>query len=104
MAGRVASTLPACPLKTAIGIPCLTCGSTRVGVALSRLDLLSAVSINPLAALAWITLVAGGLIAGLLALWDVPVREPDWRLSIPTRGLLVMVLLTNWVYLVGAGT
>lgn len=101
---RLASSLPACPIKAMIGLPCLTCGTTRVGLALSRLDLAGAFSVNPLAALAWLGLVGGGLLAGVLALLDVPVREPEWKLSLPMRCLLVMVFLTNWAYLVGAGT
>lgn len=101
---RLASSLPGCPVKALIGLPCLTCGTTRAGLALSRLDLVGAISINPLAALAWLVLVGGGLVAGLLALLDIPVREPEWRLSLPMRCLLVMVFLTNWAYLVGAGT
>jgi hypothetical protein len=101
---RLASSLPGCPIKALIGLPCLTCGTTRAGLALSRLDLVGAISINPLAALAWLILVGGGLVAGLLALLDIPVREPEWRLSLPMRCLLVMAFLTNWAYLVGAGT
>ena len=101
---RLASSLPGCPIKALIGLPCLTCGTTRAGLALSRLDLVGAISINPLAALAWLILVGGGLVAGLLALLDIPVREPEWRLSLPMRCLLVMMFLTNWAYLVGAGT
>jgi hypothetical protein len=68
------------------------------------MDLAGAFSINPLAAAAWLALVGGGMVVGLLTLLDIPVREPDWRLSLPMRCLLAMVLLTNWAYLVGAGT
>lgn len=73
-------------------------------MALSRLDLVAAFSISPLAALAWISLIGGGLVAGFLALWGRPIPEPDWRLSRPARWLLVVGFLANWVYLVGAGT
>lgn len=104
IAGRLASVLPTCPVKTLVGIPCLTCGSTRAGVALSRLDLVSALTLNPLAAVAWVLLVGGGLVAGVMAVWNAPLREPDWRLSLPMRWLLVVVFLTNWAYLVGVGT
>lgn len=104
MAERLASGLPTCPIKAMTGLPCLTCGTTRAGLALSRMDLAGAFSINPLAAVAWFALVGGGLVVGLLALLDIPVREPDWRLSLPIRCLLAMVFLTNWAYLVGAGS
>ena len=103
LANRFAFALPACPIKAVVGLPCLSCGTTRAGLALSRLDLVSAFSINPLAALTWVVLVGGGLTAGALALGGKSIKEPDWNLSLPRRWLLVAVLLTNWVYLVGAG-
>lgn len=104
IADRIAAALPACPFKILVGLPCLACGSTRAGVALSRFDLAGAVFVNPLAAAGWVVLVGGGLVAGALAFCGVPVREPQWRLALPMRWFLAMVLLTNWVYLVGAGT
>jgi len=104
MAEQLASSLPVCPIKAMIALPCLACGTTRAGLALFRLDVAGAFSINPLAALSWITLIGGGLVAGLLALLNVPLREPDLNLSLPVRCLLVMVCLANWVYLVGVGT
>jgi len=104
LAGRIAHALPTCPIKAIVGLPCLSCGTTRAGVALSRLDLVGAIFINPLAALAWIVLVAGGLVAGFLALWGVAIREPEWSLSVPARWLLAVMFLANWAYLVGAGT
>ena len=104
LAKQLASALPACPLKTILGLPCLSCGTTRAGVALSRLDLVGAFSINPLAALAWLVLIGGGVAVGTMAALGVSVREPEWNLSLPKRWLLVTALLTNWVYLVAAGT
>jgi hypothetical protein len=70
---------------------------------LSRFDLAGAVAANPLAALAWIFLIAGGVVAGLLALAGIPVREPSWRLSVRSRAVLVTILVANWLYLLGAG-
>jgi hypothetical protein len=81
----------------------LTCGSTRAALALGRLDLWTALTINPLAAAGWLTLVVGGLIAGALALIGIPLREPSWSLSAPLRIVLVLVLLANWAYLIQAG-
>lgn len=103
LAEGLASALPVCPVREALGLPCLTCGATRSALALANLDLLGAISINPLVSLAWIVLVPGGLIAGVLSLLGVAVKEPSWRFSLPTRWLLVSVLLANWIYLVGAG-
>jgi len=101
---RLASMLPACPIKAIVGLPCLSCGTTRAGLALSKLDLASAISINPVATLAWLVLIGGGLVVGFLSIWGAPLEEPNWDLPLSTRWLLVAVLLTNWMYLVGAGT
>lgn len=104
LAPRLAIAAPACPLRSLVGVPCLTCGSTRAALALSRLDLWAALTVNPLAAAGWLVLVAGGLMAGLLALRGIPLREPSWRLSLPLRLVIVLVLLANWVYVIQAGT
>lgn len=103
VAPQFVTTLPACPLRTLIALPCPTCGAMRAALALSRFDLWGAVMANPLAALAWILLEAGGVVAGILALADVPVREPNWQLSVRSRAVLVTILLANWLYLLGAG-
>lgn len=99
-----ATALPSCPIKTLSGLPCPTCGTTRAALALSHFDLTGSMAINPLAALVWLGLIVGGLIVGLRAVLNMPLREPKWVLSIPVRGLLVLVILANWLYLVGVGT
>ena len=103
-ASRFAAVLPACPFRSIVGLPCLSCGATRSAVALARLDIPGALAANPLAALAGMGLVGGGLVVGVLALLGTSVREPKWHLSVTTRWLLMAVLLINWVYLVGAGS
>ena len=100
---RLASALPACPVKAVFDLPCPSCGSTRAALALAELDLLAAIEISPLAAAAWMVVVAGGLVGGVMALLDRSPREPDWRLSLTARWLLGLVILANWVYLVGVG-
>jgi hypothetical protein len=72
-------------------------------LALSRLDLWTAFTVNPLATVGWLTLVVGGLIAGVLALIGTPLHEPSWRLSAPLRIVIVLVLVANWAYLIQAG-
>ena len=104
MAGRLPTSLPACPIKSVTHLPCPTCGTTRAAVALSRLDLAAALTINPLAAVSWVLLVGGGLVAGLWVLTGRPIREPDWRLSVRARWFLVLVVVANWIYLIEAGT
>ncbi|MGB6001159.1 MAG: DUF2752 domain-containing protein [Thermoanaerobaculia bacterium] len=103
LAPRLATALPACPLKSIVGVPCLTCGSTRAALALGRLDLWTALTINPLVAAGCVMLVVGGLIAGVLALGGKPLREPSWRLAAPVRVAIALVLLANWVYLIKVG-
>lgn len=103
VAPRLATALPACPFRAMSDLPCPSCGTTRAALALSRFDLLGSIAANPLAALAWISLMAGGLVAGMLALVGIPLREPDWRLSLRSRAALVAILLANWLYLLGAG-
>lgn len=95
-----APVLPACPLRTLTSIPCPTCGSTRAGLALLHADLLGALELNPLATLAGVGFVLGGVAAPL---WiqlggpipDLPARWPLWG----RLGVLGAILL-NWVWLV----
>lgn len=103
MAAHVAGSLPPCPVRALVDLPCPSCGATRAALALSQLDLAAAFSASPLAALGWIGLVGGGLVVGLLAILGRPVREPKWVQSNPIRWLLMAIVLANWVYLVGAG-
>lgn len=101
-AAPLAWTLPACPLKAASGIPCLTCGTTRSALALARFDPLAAVGFNPLAAAGWLALVVGGLWAGAVALRGGSIELPR---VLPLRGRIavVLALLANWLYLLRAG-
>ena len=106
----VAPALPGrltqCLLKAGTGVPCPTCGLTRVLEALARGDVAAALAINPLALLA----IGGGLlylgyawlvVAGVLR----PVRlgwlSPPMPLWL--RWGLPAALGVNWVYLILAG-
>lgn len=100
---RLATGLPACPIRVWLGIPCLTCGSTRAALALASLDPIASLGFNPLAALGWIGLIGGGLIAGGLAALGGPLPRMRFRPTLAHRLLAVAILLVNWVYLVRAG-
>jgi hypothetical protein len=103
-AAQLGEAAPACPIKSISGFPCPTCGTTRAAVALARLDVLAAVDLNPLVALAWMSLVAGGLVAlaGVLAGKRLPALPA--RLSLSQRTAVVAVVAVNWLYLIAAGT
>lgn len=100
---ELAARLPACPVKTVLGVPCLSCGAARAAVALARLDFAAALAVNPLAAAGWAALVGGGILAALLALGGRELPEPR-RLPRPLRLGAAAAILANWLYLFRAGT
>jgi hypothetical protein len=97
--------LPLCFFKEWTGLPCPTCGTTRIVEALLAGRLLEAASINPL--------VFAGM-AGL-ALWAVVSTTrwlfglPTWRVSLaPGESRLLLLLAgaavgAGWVYLIARG-
>ena len=95
---------PLCVFKATTGLPCFTCGGTRALVALAHLDLLGALAMNPLVALALIALVPWGIADAVLAL-----RGRALVLEVgPTLGRLLRItvaplLLANWAYLIAVG-
>jgi len=103
LAPEMATRLPACPIRTAVDLPCLSCGTTRAALALSRLDPLAALAANPLAALGWTVLIAGGFVAGVAALVGWPLPQPPARPGNGVRWAAAAGLLANWAYLVFAG-
>lgn len=106
LAPRLAAGLPACPLKTTTGWPCPGCGTTRAALALADFDLLSAFAVSPLAAAGWTLLVAGGLVAGALALAGIESPAPPaWtpRRLAAFRLAAAAAIAGNWIYLVVSG-
>jgi hypothetical protein len=93
-----------CFFKTATGIPCMTCGSTRALGRLAHLDVLGALRVNPLATIALSTVMVLGLVE--LVLWmqgrtlSISLSSRQIRWSWVLAGLLLVV---NWVYLIRAG-
>ncbi len=104
LAAGLAAGAPACPVRAWLDLPCLSCGTTRAAVALARLDPLAALAVNPLAAIGWLGLVGGGLIAGGVAVRGELAPLPDRRPTLTLRLAVAAALLVNWVYLVLAGT
>jgi hypothetical protein len=92
-----------CFFKLTTGLPCPTCGATRVFGRLAHLDVLGALAMNPLAALGALALLLWGL-ADLVLL---PARRAT-RLRLPgpwhnpVRVLVVALVVVNWAYLLVA--
>jgi hypothetical protein len=101
LASAFTQGMPACPFRELLGIPCLTCGSTRALVALARIDLGAAFGWNPLVAGAGILFIAGGVVALGAALLGGEVRAP--RPSPALRAALALAVAANWAFLVVAG-
>jgi hypothetical protein len=93
--------LPVCGLRILTGLPCPFCGTTRVLLELSHLDLVAAFHFNPLVFLACTALGAW------FALWIVDrLFQRAWQITLlrrinrlPLVRLLTLAGLVNWVYL-----
>lgn len=88
----------ACPVKTWLGVPCPTCGTTRSALALARFDVVEALVLYPLPTLGWIALIGGGLGAGVWALSGRPLPGLPRNLPLGLKILLPLAVLANWVY------
>lgn len=96
----VAAYLPPCAFRVATGIPCPTCGTTHAAVALLEGQPLDALAANPLAALAGVAFLAGGLAAPLwLSLHGVvpvvPTPLPRWL-----RAAAFLILGASWLWVI----
>ena len=93
-----------CALKFATGCPCPTCGTTRVLGRLFAGDVVGAMTMNPLAALAVFLVALWGLADLVLLPWgralSVSLSAGSARLA---RWCAVALVLSNWIYLIAAG-
>jgi hypothetical protein len=92
--------VPVCPFRAITGIPCPTCGTTHAALALLNGRFGDAFVANPLAALAGIVFVAGGLLAPVWATFNWSVPEIPTPLPRLARAATVAVLLAGWAYLI----
>jgi hypothetical protein len=106
LAPRLLGQATVCLFKVGTGVPCPTCGTTRVLEALAAGDLAVALMTNPLAVL---TLAGGAsflvyawlVMAGALQPW-----RPGWLtppMPVWLRFSLPLVVAVNWLYLITAG-
>ena len=93
-------TRVACPLLKHTGIACPTCGGTRAGLALGRLDPVTAFAENPLISLLLIMLGVWFVYAVLATL--LPRLRVTVRFSTGERHVLRMmalgIVMSSWVY------
>lgn len=99
----IAGRMMACPLKSLTGVPCPTCGTGRAALALAQFHFLEAFQAFPLATLAWVVLIGGGLLAGGLALLGYGLPALPRRIPLLWRLLFVAGVLVNWIYLIWTG-
>ena len=86
--------------------PCVTCGGTRAMMSLARMDVLEALLMNPLVALAGIAAAVYAVhAAGVWLLgwkrWRPTVTSGRARLAL--RAGVIAALLLNWAYLIAVG-
>jgi len=99
---RIPLTL--CVFKGLTGLPCPTCGSTRVLGRLFALDFAGALAMNPFTTLVTV-LVAAWAVADLALLPSRRALDLDVpkRLGFALRVGALVLFLANWVYLIAAG-
>lgn len=93
---------PLCPLREASGLPCPTCGATRMVDALLRGDAAAALALNPLLFLGIVGVAfwALGSILRRALRWPRPrlVLGPDEKLRL--RIAAIAVILGGWGYVI----
>ena len=97
----VQDILPSCSFRAVVGVPCPTCGTTRLMTTLAHGDLVGAIRFNPAVALAVVA-------ALILLVYDAALLFGSSRRTFtfsPQESRLlrlgaVLGLLANWVYLI----
>jgi len=99
---RLGMPRPRCFFRAFTGIPCPTCGSTRMFEELLSGNVVAALKLNPL-----MFVVGVGLVAWVtLSTLRLFLRVPSWRviLSARERGLVrilaVVALIVGWAYVI----
>jgi hypothetical protein len=96
----IGTLLPSCTFKSMTGVPCPTCGTTRLLTHLAQGDLSIAFCLNPAVAFILISAIvlflydAIVLFSGSRVAFSLSPRESQW-----IRSGAIVALLVNWVYL-----
>jgi hypothetical protein len=95
-----------CWFKTVTGVPCATCGATRMVLRFRRLDVVGALATNPFLAVA--TLLAGAFFVYAWIVLLFRTRRLRIRLTRRWERILIRVVIVaaffgNWAYLIWAG-
>jgi len=98
--------VPPCTLKELTGVPCPTCGATRMARSLLDMRPLQAFAWNPLLFLGVAAVLVSGLVSGARRLMGLPrlrmvVDGRGERAAIRTGAILA--ILAGWFYLVWRG-
>ncbi len=92
----------ACPLRRVAGLPCPTCGSTRLVESLLRGDIEAAFASNPLVFLTLGTVVLWAVASTLRRAFSWPGPQLVWtrRDGLWVRVAVVVVVLFGWAYVI----
>lgn len=95
---------PGCAFRALLGIPCMTCGSTRAAIAFAQGDFFVAWRFNPLAFAA----ICGLILFDIYAIAVLCARAPRLRMTLPNRttrrfslAMMIAFSAANWIYLLG---
>ena len=104
LVGSGALNLGTCGFKVIMGLPCLTCGSTRATMYLFQGNVLEALHHQPMMMLIYMVLTSWGLVSlwAFFARKSVRLKLTD-RQDLLLKIALVGIPLSNWTYLVFAG-
>ncbi len=93
-----------CGLKAAVGLPCLTCGSTRATLYLFDGDLMAALAHQPMMMLIYLVFTLWGIVSlGAFAVGKRVRIDLHPRVDLALKIALITIPIANWVYLIWAG-
>lgn len=99
-----ASEMGMCSLKMLVGIPCMTCGSTRATMRLLYGDFLNAFLFQPMMIAIYFGVGIWGIVSFTSFVLDKRVRVIlSDKLSLGWKISLAVIPLANWAYLIAVG-